>query len=115
MRQIFLSLRNLRASTKSEGSMMPPRRRSTKCRVDSGIQTQKANVTDCRATPFSPIDCHGDTNAPTHATPSPPDYGLGAFIPARPGRHEGPPSARTHAYGLAACRGGRAALPFWML
>jgi hypothetical protein len=56
MRQIFLSLRNLRASTKSEGSMMPPRRRSTKCRVDSGIQTQKANVTVCRATPFSPID-----------------------------------------------------------
>ncbi len=35
LRQIILSWLNLRASSASDGSMMPPRRRSTRCSVDS--------------------------------------------------------------------------------
>jgi len=45
MRQIFLSQRYLRASTRSEGSMIPPRRRSTKWSVDSARGTALSAIT----------------------------------------------------------------------
>ncbi len=35
LRQTFFSVRYLRARTRRDGSMIPPRSRSTKCRVDS--------------------------------------------------------------------------------
>lgn len=39
LRQIILSQLYFWASCRREGSMMPPRRRSTRCRVDSGRET----------------------------------------------------------------------------
>ena len=38
LRQTFFSVLYLRARTKREGSMIPPRSRKTKCRVDSAIR-----------------------------------------------------------------------------
>lgn len=105
MRQIFLSLRNLRASTKSEGSMMPPRRRSTKCRVDSGIPKKKAKVTECRATPFSPSDCHLHTEAQTHAAHALTVVSAHPFLQGQSATKAPQAHARTHAHALAACRG----------
>lgn len=42
MRQIILSQLYFWASWRREGSMMPPRRRSTRCRVDSETQKRAA-------------------------------------------------------------------------